>query len=140
MKNELIEFEAFMQRRREAANAYSNGDAAPLSQLLTSTDPATFFGPNGGHSENAKAVAAVYEKGSRLFEAGGESHLEIRQIGVGGGLAFWAGLQRATVHFSAQAEPVSMEFRVTEVFRHEGEDWKLVHRHADPLVTASADA
>jgi len=26
--------------------------------------------------------------------------------------------------------------RVTLVFRHEGSEWRLVHRHADPLVHA----
>jgi ketosteroid isomerase-like protein len=140
MSNELIEFETFMRQRREAAQAYVNGEFAPLAALVTTTDPATFFGPKGGWQEGAKHVSSVYETGASSFEAGGETHLDIRQIGVGGGLAFWTGVQRATVKLRGREEPVSMDIRVTEVFRHEGEEWKLVHRHADPLVAASADA
>ena len=28
-----------------------------------------------------------------------------------------------------------LSLRVTQVYRREGSDWLLVHRHADPLVT-----
>ena len=28
----------------------------------------------------------------------------------------------------------TLDLRVTHVYRREGADWRLVHRHADPLV------
>jgi ketosteroid isomerase-like protein len=53
------------------------------------------------------------------------------QSGSSGGLGFWSGLQHATVRMAGKKEPVHMKLRVTEVFRIEHGEWRLVHRHAD---------
>lgn len=46
-----------------------------------------------------------------------------------GDLAFWTGIQRAKVEIGGRL--LTMDLRVTELFRREVGEWKLVHCHAD---------
>lgn len=130
------ELTTFMIRREAAARAYVGGDAAPLAQIAATADPVSFFGPGGGHLTGAAAVMTAYRDGAAMFAGPGDTHLDVLQQGASGMLAFWTGLQRATVRLHGKAAPVPMDLRVTELFRHEGGAWKLVHRHADMLTAA----
>jgi ketosteroid isomerase-like protein len=62
------------------------------------------------------------------------SELETLHTAASHGIAYWVGLQRAKAHRQDGGEPSSRDLRITEVFRREGSDWKLVHRHADTLL------
>jgi len=135
MSNDLRDFEQFMKRREQAASAYVRGDAAPLGQVVTHESNATFFGPAGGYEQGADKVYARYERDATSFQPGGESHFEILQMAASDGVAYWVGFQRASAHFANSPKAVEMNLRVTELFRREGDDWKLVHRHADSLAT-----
>lgn len=126
-------FSAFMARRPDIAEAYVEGNAAPLDEIVARRDPATFFSPRGGGTQGAQTVAKRYKDDARSFAPKGESRLEVLQTQASGDLAFWTGYQHARVRLAAKpGEPVSMTLRVTEVFRYEDGGWKLVHRHADP--------
>jgi ketosteroid isomerase-like protein len=135
MSNNLHDFEQFMKRREEVARAYVRGDAAPLGQIVTHVSPATFFGPQGGYREGAEEVSSTYEHDAGSFEPGGDSHFEILQMGVSDGVAYWVGFQRATARMHGKAEAIPFNLRVTEVFRRENGEWKMVHRHADSLMS-----
>ena len=134
MSNDLHDFEQFMQQRERAAQSYVSGDAAPLGRLVTHDLPATFFGPQGGYRQGADTVWAQYTHDVASFEAGSETHFEILHMAAGDGVAYWVGFQHANARLHGQSEAIAMHLRVTEVFRREGESWKLVHRHADPLA------
>jgi Domain of unknown function (DUF4440) len=132
MSNGPVEFGQFMKQREEAARGFVNGNASPLGRLVTHLPPATFFGPAGGVDQGPERVCAIYERDAARFQSG-DSTFEILQTGASDSLAYWVGIQRASARLDGNQEAIPMNLRVTEVFRREGRDWKLVHRHADVL-------
>ncbi len=136
--SELRDFAEFMRRREAAATAYIQGDAAPVLGMTAHTGAATFYAPGGGSVSGAEQVVAEFARGARSFAPGGANAFEILQLAASDGLACWVGFQRAEVHMPGRSETVPFNLRVTEVFRREGTEWKLIHRHADPLINAQA--
>jgi ketosteroid isomerase-like protein len=131
------DFQEFMRVRERAADAFVDGDGGPVEALATETAPASFFGPDGGMVTEPAAIRAAYRSGARMFAAGSTSSLEVLDARASGGVAYWCGIQRATVRLASDGSTVEMALRITEVFRREGSAWRLVHRHADPLRVTS---
>ena len=123
-------FNKFLQRRDEIATAYVNGDGAPLDAIVTRVDSATFMSPGGDSVTGSTAVAQRYASDVTSFAKGSTSKLEMLQS-AHGHLGFWTGIQHAEVRLKGKDDIVPMTLRVTEIFRLEGSDWKLIHRHAD---------
>jgi ketosteroid isomerase-like protein len=126
-------FDDFLQQRRQVAAAFVNGDPAPLREISSAVDPATIFGPGGGTERGAARVLEVNETASHQFH-GGTTDIEVMHSAASGDLAYWTGVQSASVRVGGKDAPVPMNLRVTEIFRREGGAWKLIHRHADFLA------
>jgi ketosteroid isomerase-like protein len=59
--------------------------------------------------------------------------------GVSGDLAFTVAIEhQESVRLGDQGKPAARALRVTQVFRRENGAWKLLHRHADPLIEKKA--
>lgn len=126
-----MDITTFMQKRGQAGLAYCQGEASPIDALATDSDPASFFGPDGQVLQGPNSIKAAYEKGAALFGPEGTSRLEIIQCEAEAVIGYWCGLQHAEVKMDG--ESVFMTLRITELFRREDDEWKLVHRHADML-------
>ncbi len=139
----LYDFEPFLTQREDAARAYVCGDAAPLGRLAARVHPATFFPPRGGHREGTSDVAATLRRGTPpSFDRRVKLYFDILAHAAGDSVAYWTGFQRAKVQMQGSSEPVEMNLRVTEVFRREGGNWKMVHRarrSIDDRKPAAAD-
>ena len=133
MNDDLHDFEQFMKRREDTARAFVRGDIGPLGGIVARVSPATFFGPQGGYEQGPHHVYSIYERDAAHFTSG-DTSFEILQMAASDGIAYWVGFQRAMARLDEATEPVPFSLRVTEVFRRENAEWKLVHRHADSLA------
>ena len=134
MNTDLHDFEQFMKRRVEASEAYVQGDAQPLRLIVARVSPATFFPPTSGFTQGTQEVASRYEQDAEAFAPGSHFRFEVLQMAASDGIAYWVGFMRGEARMRGKAEAIPMNLRVTEVFRREDGEWKMVHRHADPLA------
>lgn len=135
MSKDLQDFKRFMEQREAAAGAYVRGDAEPLGQMVARVSNASFFSPRGDYVTGADAVWSRYEEDAGAFDSGSDNRFEILDMGASDEIAYWVGLQRASAQLRGNPEPVEFNLRITEIFRREGDEWKLVHRHADQLAS-----
>ena len=124
------DFGSFLRRREAAAQSYSNGDATSLCEIAAESDQATFFHHTQGFTKGAAAVQTVYRDGATAFGAGGSTWFDIRDKGQDGDIGYWTGFQFADVMLTGQLEKQTLKVNVTEIFRHDGTAWRLIHRHA----------
>jgi ketosteroid isomerase-like protein len=114
-----------------ADTAIHNGDAGPRIALWSREDPVTLFGAvqtKTGWGE----IAPVFEWLSSRFSNCESFEYEVLAAGASGDLAYIAGVEHTTAAVG-DAPAQAYELRVTTVFRREDGEWKVVHRHADPV-------
>lgn len=81
-----------------------------------------------GFDSSDEALAAT----ARFF-GGGEAELEVVQTCASGDLVVLVVVERQHAEVGGMPDQ-DWSLRVTLVFRREGSEWRLAHRHADPLV------
>ena len=128
-------FTQFLQVREAASLDYVRGQPDTFLALAAAHGKASFFPPGGGHVRGAVAVKERQAKDAEAFGAATEtSRFEIFHSAADAEVGYWTGLQHAKVQMKGKDGLLSMTLRVTEVFRREDAEWKIVHRHADMLA------
>lgn len=112
------------------------GDVAAHRALITLTDDFSFMGPFGGKpSHAAQFTDARWAEIARFFRDGHDAEFELVQSYYSKDLAVLVATERAKVKVGGLPAQ-NWSLRVTLVFRREQGEWRLAHRHADPLVRA----
>lgn len=128
------DFKEFMKRRQAASDAFLTGNADPLERISAKELPATLFGPKADCIQGASGVDAANAKGAQQFRSSSRNSFEAMHMAAAGDVAYWVGIQRSVVEMRNHEGAMPIDLRVTEIFRREGDEWKLVHRHADKLA------
>ncbi len=126
------DFVTFLRRRDAAGRAFVQGDAAPANLLTSKGAETTFFDPFGGCHRGGDTVCAVFARNATMF-ASGDYEVELLQAAADDSVGYTVAIQRGHARLAGASEPVELALRVTEIFRCERGEWRLVHRHADPV-------
>lgn len=125
---------ALQETYAEANAALLRGDAKSWSELAPLGEDFVLFSPFGGTpSRYADYTPERIERMGRFFRKGRFTQ-EVVQTFATDDMIVLATIERANVEVGGLPAQ-DWGLRVTSVFRREGGQWKLVHRHADPLAS-----
>ena len=136
--NDLDAFlESMLPKLTTADTALHNGDATGRAALWSRNDPVTLFGAAVTTSGWEK-VGATFDWLASRFSNCTSFDYEVLAAGVSGDLAYIVGIEHTTASIGGDP-PADYALRVTTVFRREAGEWRVVHRHGDPLDPSAAD-
>ncbi len=125
----------FLRRFEEGLTGFVNGDPTGWLQHVSGGDDVTILGGWGAYERGRQPVGARYGwAAARFLPGGARVAVEYLSIVQSGGLAYTVSIERSRVRLAGQQSVVPLALRVTHVFRREAGTWKLLHRHADPLL------
>ena len=129
------EFMKLLQQYEEAAGRFGTGDAEPVKGFFARGD-VTLMGGVGGYSRGWEDVSSQLDRAASQFSGTKDHAWEYEPIhtGVDGNLAYAVVIEREKgVDVAGGDRSVTRELRTTLIFHRQDGEWKLVHRHADPL-------
>jgi ketosteroid isomerase-like protein len=126
------ELAELVQRTEEATSAWMRGEMDRYLSLTLHARGFTLMKPFGGTPARYEARAESIMAAASYF-AGGESELELIETHAWGDTVVLVMIERQHGQVGGLPDQ-DWSLRVTQVYRRDGSDWRLVHRHADPLV------
>lgn len=122
-----------VHRYAKANEVLLQGDSATWQQLAPMTEDFVLMSPFGGKpSRHADYPPERIARMGQFFR-NGRFRQELVQSYATEGMIVLVTIERANVEVG-ELPAQDWSLRVTSVFTRDGTDWKLAHRHADPLV------
>lgn len=134
-------WQSFLPEFEEGINRFINGDPALWKQNASRRGDVTIMGAWGAYEKGWQEAGPRYDwAAARFRKSGAQAKIEYLSSEVSGNLAYTVAIERSEAHLIDQDKPAAMALRVTHIFRKEDGAWRLVHRHADPLIGKTAPA
>ena len=122
-----------------ALGHFAKGDSEPFKALVSRADDVTLANPFGPAVRGWSNVSAALDRAAGRFRDGRVTSVERIAEYISDDLATVLDVEDWEAKVSGRSELTPWRLRVTTTFRREADDWKVVHRHADPIATESSD-
>jgi len=118
-------------RLYQAELALHNGDAAPRREIWSRNEPVSILGA-WRNAYGQREVDETFTFLEKSFSDCTSYAFDLQTYDVVGPVAYTAGLEHIST--SVDGKPRTFTLRATQVYRREGGEWKVAHRHADTVA------
>lgn len=125
--------EALVDRAERQAQLFNAGEMERWLELIQLSNDFTLMQPFGGAADYGFDASPEHLAQMSASFRNGDASLELVQVVASDDMVMLAYVERQ----DGEVYGLPMQdwsLRVTQVFKREGTEWKLMHRHADPLV------
>jgi ketosteroid isomerase-like protein len=130
-----IDLEGAIQQSHDATDKVLKGDPEGFKALYSRSEDITLGNPFGGFGRGRAQVVEQLERAASYYEDGQATAFDVVARGEAAEFAYTVEIERARAKVGGSSQVREFAVRVTSIYRHEGDGWKLIHRHADPRVT-----
>jgi ketosteroid isomerase-like protein len=126
--------EQVIEEYHRSVGAFLQGDLEPQKRLWSRRDDVTLANPLGPPARGWPQVEDALHRAASQIRAGEVLGSERISEVATADLAYIVEIERERVKVGNDDAFAASSLRVTSIFRREDGEWRLVHRHADPIT------
>lgn len=127
------DLDVVIEASHEALEAFVRGDPGPLQALFSHSDDVTLANPFGPAQQGWPRIQETMARAAENYRDGRALGFDQIAKYVTPEVAYLHEFERLEAKVGGSDEVTPFSLRCTSVFRREGDGWRLVLRHADPI-------
>jgi ketosteroid isomerase-like protein len=132
----IEDVDRLIERFHLAQEDFVKGNPEPTQELFSHREDVTLANPLGPPARGGDEVSKTIEHAASTIRDGEPPGYEIVSKLVTPELAYAVWIERTKAKMGGREDITPFALRVTMIFRPEEDgEWKIVHRHADPITT-----
>lgn len=124
-----------IEEYHKAADIFSRGNPDPVKEMYSHSDDVMLANPFGSTVKGWEQVSEALDFASSRFRDGEVKSFERIATYESNDLLIIFEIEKWIARVGGKSDITSFDLRVTTTFRKENDNWKLVHRHADPIAS-----
>src|SRR5918999_1511148 len=128
------DFDEVLEQYHQALDEIMKGSPDGYKGLYSHRNDVTLANPFGPPARGWEEVAKTLERAASHYRDGEATGFENLAKYVTAELAYTVEMERCQAKVEGRDDVTPLAVRVTTIFRPEEGEWKVVHRHADPIT------